>query len=81
MFVDSHDNAHTVHFLDPPYWIADFMRTAKGRVILSINDHHDIRRLFEHMNIIPLQLRYSISRTKDHGAPSGEMIINSWADT
>ncbi|MDD0929648.1 DNA methyltransferase [Xylella fastidiosa] len=95
--VDRYDREHTLHYLDPPYWqqegygvdfpwseyeaIADFMRVAKGRVVLSINDHPEIRELFEGMNIIPLQLRYSISRTKENNTPSGELIIKSWADT
>ncbi|MRT52125.1 DNA adenine methylase, partial [Xylella fastidiosa subsp. multiplex] len=77
----------TLHYLDPPYWqqegygfdfpwleyeaIADFMRVAKGKVVLSINDHPGIRELFEGMNIIPLQIRYSISRTKENNTPSG----------
>ncbi|MBE0269389.1 DNA adenine methylase [Xylella fastidiosa subsp. multiplex] len=95
--VDRYDREHTLHYLDPPYWqqegygfdfpwseyeaIADFMRVAKGKVVLSINDHPEIRELFEGMNIIPLQLRYSISRTKENNTPSGELIIKSWADT
>ena len=49
--------------MDPPYWetasygvdfpfenyerIADFMRRCKGKVMVSINDHPDIRRVFE----------------------------------
>ncbi|AIC11334.1 hypothetical protein XfCFBP8356_004565 [Xylella fastidiosa subsp. sandyi] len=43
--------------------------------------YSEIHVLFEGMNIIPLQLRYSISRTKENNTPSGELIIKSWADT
>lgn len=95
--VDRYDRPHTLHYLDPPYWqtegygvdfpwseyeaIAAFMCQAKGKVILSINDHPEIRGLFAGMNIIPLQLQYTIAREKANNAAAGELIIKSWADT
>ena len=60
---ERYDRAHTFHYMDPPYWqpagygvdfpfenyerMADFMRRCKGKVMVSINDHPDIRRVFE----------------------------------
>ncbi|MDF9773555.1 site-specific DNA-adenine methylase [Pseudomonas baetica] len=60
---ERYDRAHTFHYMDPPYWqtagygvdfpfenyerMADFMRRCKGRVMVSINEHPDIRRVFE----------------------------------
>lgn len=92
---DRYDRPHTLHYLDPPYWqtegygvdfpfeeylaIADAMHKAKGRVVLSINDHPDIRTAFEGMNIIPLQIRYTVGR-EGRGDVAGELIIKSWAD-
>ena len=38
---------------------------AKGKVMLSINDHPDIRELFKGFRITELNLAYSISREKD----------------
>jgi len=94
--VDRYDRPHTLHYLDPPYWqtegygvefpwqeylaIADFMRAAKGKVILSINDHPEIRAVFDGFNIIPVQLRYTIARARGDAA-AGELIIKSWADS
>lgn len=93
--VERYDRPHTLHYLDPPYWqtegygvefpfaeyeaIADFMRAAQGRVVLSINDHPDIRRVFDGFNAIPLQIRYSVGR-EGRGDAAGELIIKSWAD-
>lgn len=92
--VERYDRPHTLHYLDPPYWqtegygvdfpwseyeaIADFMRAAKGRVILSINDHPDIRALFADMNIIPLQIRYCLNQNRS--VATGELIVKSWPD-
>jgi len=55
------DRAHTFHYMDPLYWqttgygvdfpfenyerMADFMRRCKGKVMVSINDYSDIRRV------------------------------------
>lgn len=94
--VERYDRPHTLHYLDPPYWetegygvdfpwgeyeaIAAFMRQAKGKVILSINDHPEIRALFAGMNIIPLQLQYTIAREKANSTAAGELIIKSWSD-
>lgn len=93
--VERYDRPATLHYLDPPYWetegygvdfpfaeyerIADFMRQAQGRVILSINDHPEIRRVFDRFTMIPLQLRYTIAR--ESRAAAGELIIKSWDDS
>lgn len=58
-----YDRPHTFFCLDPPYWetegygvdfsfeqyeqMAEVMRSCKGKVMLSINDYPDIRRVFE----------------------------------
>lgn len=93
--VQRYDRPHTLHYLDPPYWqtegygvdfpfgeyeaIADFMRSCAGKVVLSINDHPDIRRVFDGFNIIPLQIRYTVGK-EGRGNPAGELIVKSWAD-
>ena len=89
-----YDRPGTLHYLDPPYWqtegygvefpfveyerIAEFMRIAQGKVLLSINDHPDIRRVFEGFTVIPLQIRYTIGR--EGREPAGELLIKSWDD-
>lgn len=90
-----YDRPGTLHYLDPPYWqtegygvdfpfseyerMAGLMRGLKGRAVLSINDHPDIRRVFEGFTLIPLQVRYTVGREgRDQAA--GELIIKSWDD-
>lgn len=61
--VAKYDSPATLFFLDPPYWqtvgygeafgldqyeeLAEVMAGLKGRAILTINDHPDMRRLFD----------------------------------
>lgn len=89
-----YDRAHTFFYCDPPYWqtegygvefgfeqyeqMADFMRTCKGRVMVSINDHPDIRRVFEGFTMQGLDIKYSTGSV--HGQPqtSKELVITNW---
>lgn len=93
--VDRYDRPETLHYLDPPYWetegygidfpfaeyvaIAESMRAMKGRAVLSINDHPEIRRVFEGFTLVPLQIRYTIGRERA-GDAAGELIIKNWDD-
>ncbi|MNZ93304.1 hypothetical protein D3C78_1123640 [compost metagenome] len=90
-----YDRAHTFHYMDPPYWqtegygvdfpfeeyerMADFMRRCKGKVMVSINDHPDIRRAFDGFPMRELDIRYSVGNQRQ-GRPdtSGELVIMSW---
>ena len=59
--------------------MAELMRSLQGRAVLSINDHPEIRRVFEGLTMIPLQIRYTVGREgRDQAA--GELIIKSWDD-
>lgn len=57
--------------------ICEMMRECKGKVMLSINDHPDIRELFKGFRITELNLAYSISREKTQKT-SGELVICNW---
>lgn len=57
--------------------LAARMRTMQGRLLLSINDHPDIRALFVGFRTIELELAYSISREKT-GKASRELAICNW---
>lgn len=92
--VRRYDRPHTFFYMDPPYWqtegygvpfewdqyvqMAELARTAKGKVMISINDHPDIRALFAGLTIHDLSIKYSVGNT--HGAPtvSGELVITNW---
>lgn len=59
--------------------IADFMRRCKGKVMVSINDHPDIRRVFEGFHFEALDIRYSNTNQRQGKAEvSGELVILNW---
>lgn len=92
---ERYDRAHSFLYMDPPYWqtagygvgfefdqylaMADFMRRSKGRVMVSINDHPDIREAFEGFHFETLDIRYTTGnqRTSSAGV-SGELVILNW---
>lgn len=75
---EKYDRPHSLFYLDPPYWetegygvdfpwqeyerIAAFAATAKGQVVISINDHPEIRHLFAAFNFIEVDIEYSIAK-------------------
>ncbi|MBC3878052.1 MULTISPECIES: DNA adenine methylase [unclassified Undibacterium] len=84
----------TFFYCDPPYWetegygvnfgfeqyeqMAEFMRTCKGKVMVSINDHPAIREAFNGLTMMELDIKYSVSNA--HGTPqtSQELVIINW---
>lgn len=89
-----YDRQHTFFYADPPYWqtegygvpfeweqyelLAEAMRTCKGKMMISINDHPDIRACFAEFHMEELGIKYSVANT--HGAPetSKELVIMNW---
>lgn len=89
-----YDRGHTFFYCDPPYWetegygvdfgfeqyeqMAEFMRTCKGKVMVSINDHPAIREAFNGLTMMELDIKYSVSNA--HGTPqtSQELVIMNW---
>lgn len=95
---ERYDRAHTFHYMDPPYWktagygvdfpfenyerMAAFMHRCKGKVMVSINDHPDIRRVFEGFHFETLDIRYCNTNQRQSKAElSGELIIMNWMPT
>lgn len=88
-----YDRPHSLFYLDPPYWetagygnpfgieeyvrIAEVMRTAQGKSILSINDHPDIREIFEGFAFDVVGIQYSVGKVENR-SKSAELIIRSW---
>lgn len=89
-----YDRAHTFFYADPPYWqIADYglgfnwseyeqlaqaMRTMQGKMMLSINDHPDIRALFAEFRIERLELAYLVGREQQSRGKRGELVIMNY---
>lgn len=89
-----YDRPHSFFYCDPPYWqtegygvdfgfeqyqeLAEFMRSCKGKVMVSINDHPDIRACFEGFHMESLGIKYAVANV--HGDPqtSRELVIQNW---
>lgn len=87
------DRDYTLHFLDPPYWqtegygvpfpfeeyekIAGLMRSIKGSVVLTINDHPDIRKVFKGFAIETVDIDYTIGGGGT-GKGRKELIYRNW---
>ncbi|EEC7603349.1 DNA adenine methylase [Escherichia coli] len=84
-----YDRPTTLFYCDPPYWLdggygidfsfcnyermAELARTIKGKMIISLNDTQEMRRLFEGMNIHHVAHRYTVPRGKTSSV--SELII------
>ena len=81
--------------MDPPYWktagygvefpfenyerMADFMRSCKGRVMVSINDHPDIRKVFDGLHFETIGIRYTTTNQRQcQSELSSELVIMNW---
>lgn len=91
--VERYDRPHTLFFADPPYWqtagygvdfgfdhyerLAQLMASMAGKLILTINDHPDIRRVFKAFHMQQATIRYTVA-AHDKRKASQELIIRSW---
>lgn len=71
-----YDRPHTLFYCDPPYWktegygvdfpfeeyekLAAAMGQAKGKVVVSVNDHPDIRQAFDGYSMKSLSTSYTV---------------------
>lgn len=93
--VQRYDRPHTLHYLDPPYWqtegyglpwdfahyerMAEFAQAAKGKVLISINDHPDIRRVFANLYVLETDIAYTVGRAENARDRTGELILANFA--
>lgn len=86
-----YDRPETLFYLDPPYWetagygtdfgieqyerMAELARTAKGQVVISVNDVPKMREVFQGLDLQMTQLRYTVGRKTT--SPKGELIITN----
>jgi len=91
--IDKYDRPQTLFFCDPPYWqttgygvgfgfeqyelLADKMRTIKGKMILTINDHPDMQKLFGKFRIETVNIKYTVGGN-GRGNNKKELIVMSW---
>lgn len=88
-----YDRPHTFFYIDPPYLdtagygvpfgvdqfelLADTMRQAKGKAILSVNDHPLIREMFSGFQLEEAEIDYCVGGGANR-APRRELIVYSW---
>lgn len=88
-----YDRPHTLFYLDPPYWqtegygvpfawpeyvaMAEALRGLKGKAILSINDHPDVRACFAGFHTETLSINYTVGGG-GKAVERSELIISSW---
>lgn len=85
-----YDRPTTLHYLDPPYWetagygmdflfehyevMAELAKTIQGKMVISINDHPDVRNVFSGLNIKEVVINYTVGgNTKGRGRK--ELIV------
>lgn len=95
--LNRYDRVHTFFYLDPPYWqtegygvpfgfeqyedMAKAMRSLKGKVMVSINDHPDIRRVFDGLVMHDLGIKYSVANAQGSPVESRELVITNYEPT
>lgn len=92
---ERYDREHTFFYADPPYWkmagygvdfpyeeylkMSEFMKTCKGKVMVSLNDHPDIREAFTGHYFEELQIKYSVGNQRiNETKESQEVIITNY---
>lgn len=88
-----YDRPATLFYLDPPYWktegygvpfgieqydrMAQILRSIKGKAILSINDHPDMRKAFKGLPTKTTSIKYTVGGN-GRGQNRQELIIKNW---
>jgi len=86
-----YDRSHTLFYLDPPYWgtdsygapfelreyerMAELAATVQGAVLISINDHPEMRRIFGRFSIEEFRLQYTVAGAG--GVPAQELLVSN----
>jgi DNA adenine methylase len=91
--IKKYDRPHTFFYLDPPYWetegygvdfpfeqyeqMAQLLGQIQGKAMISLNDHPDIRRIFNAFQMETAEINYTVGGGARQ-APRTELIIYSW---
>lgn len=91
--INKYDRPATFFYLDPPYWqtegygvpfgmdqyeaMAQMLRSIKGKAILSLNDHPDMRKVFKGLAMETTSIKYTVGGN-GRGQNRQELIIKNW---
>jgi DNA adenine methylase len=89
-----YDRPHSLFFADPPYWetegygvdfplaeyqaLADAADNMAGTIIITVNDHPEMRRIFGHLPFRSVPITYTVGGGE--GVERRELIIGNWRD-
>lgn len=92
--IEKYDRDYTVFFCDPPYFgtegygnefgekehllLRDKLKNIKGKFLLTINDHPQVREWYKEFNIKEVQVNYSVSKEKTARGKYNELIITNY---
>lgn len=58
--------------------LAEVMRTAAGKVMLSINDHPDMREVFGQFRSERIPVSYTMGNAASRAVKRFELVVMSW---
>ncbi|MHC1747450.1 MAG: DNA adenine methylase [Cellulosilyticaceae bacterium] len=92
--ITRYDREHTFFFCDPPYFetagygsefgeqeqllLRDTLTTIKGKFLVTINDHPQVREWYKDFNIEETKVSYSIAKEQKARKEYGELIITNY---
>jgi DNA adenine methylase len=87
--VEKYDRPHSLFYLDPPYWetegygiefgwhhfekLAELSKSVKGAMVISINDHPDIRAVLKGLSLEEVDIKYTVGGGS--GSAAKELIL------
>ena len=91
--IKKYDRKHSLFYLDPPYWdtagygnefgieqyteMAEMAGKIKGKMIISVNNHPEMRKAFKGLKIKKVPIKYTVGGSQKSETVS-ELIIRNW---
>ncbi|MEW8973490.1 MAG: DNA adenine methylase [Tissierellaceae bacterium] len=92
--IDKYDRSNTFFFADPPYFettgyqdkfgkeehilLRDRLSSLKGKFLLTINDHKEVRQWYKDFNRKEVEVGYSVGKEKSSRRKYKELIITNY---
>ncbi|MBC8580857.1 DNA adenine methylase [Zhenhengia yiwuensis] len=92
--IKRYDRPHSFFFCDPPYFetagygnefgqkehllLRDTLADIKGKFMVTINDHPQVRRWYKDFNVEEVKVAYSVSKEQKSRKEYGELIITNY---